>query len=578
MPERTFQQAFAQWQFGTFPGQKQEDQKFTPANLQKLGVDTWAIDADIDQQIQTQQSNSRTQEQFQESFNNAKASWKFWEMSDDEIFDWLLNSYKSKGFTIEGIDIDEELWTITTIEETPVFDIPGRETIWEKVIDVVRPSDVKIWALSTWFEVVWNLLWFWADLLTPKESEWLWDELKSIWLETKEAIQQEFTKNPEWLETKLWWTLAKYWLAFTPTPAWKAPLISKWMELIWNIPKVWNILKSAVTWAWQVAQFEAVTEWEVTKEWLTVWAVVNPFIWWIAKIVWAWSPVDMLRKITWLKPSQLKNLGAWNVKKDAEIVLDSIKATWDKPTTRLELFEVLNKRQQDIYTKNINPILAKAWDSWTVQLTWITDDILNKIDPKVAWQRTWAWIGQTKETEEAFEGLVNYWKNRETQKLTFQEIEDLKRVVATELREWAPKWLNKSFLTEINTRLWNQLEELLWKVWEWVKGFKREYAAISNIKEPLYAKVAQEIRDSWNDIVSQFWFFSALWQAARWEITAASKTALVVKIIEKMRDPNTLLNKMIKQIYWRWDIDIQNLLQKAWVIWTSQVWEELNWN
>ena len=30
----------------------------------------------------------------------------------------------------------------------------------------------------------------------------------------------------------------------------------------------------------------------------------------------------------------------------------------------------------------------------------------------------------------------------------------------------------------------------------WVKELKREYAAISNIKEPLYAKVSQEIRDS----------------------------------------------------------------------------------
>ncbi len=83
------------------------------------------------------------------------------------------------------------------------------------------------------------------------------------------------------------------------------------------------------------------------------------------------------------------------------------------------------------------------------------------------------------------------------------------------------------------------------------------------------------MRDSGLDIVSQFWLFSALQQAARWEITAATKTGLTIKILEKLRDPNTELAKLMKMLYWDKNPFLNDLVTKWAVVWVSQIWDNL---
>ena len=68
----------------------------------------------VEQKIETAKNNEKTQDDFQNSFNEARASIKFTDLSDNEIIDWLLNSYKSKWYTIKWVDIDKELWIITS--------------------------------------------------------------------------------------------------------------------------------------------------------------------------------------------------------------------------------------------------------------------------------------------------------------------------------------------------------------------------------------------------------------------------------------------------------------------------------
>ncbi len=488
MPERTFQQAFAEWQFGIYPWfQKEEDIKFSPATpeqLQSLGVNTAEIDSQIESDIATSQANIKTQEQFQKSFDNAKNSWKFTGLSDDEIMDWLLNSYKSKWYSIEWIDIDEELWIIPEIEEEIIEEEPW---VFKEIVEA--PWRL-VWAgIAKAPEIVWDvagfLLWKPVDFLVEKawfDKPSLEEQFKKDWLESKATLQEILWVDPDDFTTTAWELGAEFGSLFLPWGQTKLvakfPALTDKIKTIWTAiekfweksPNVYKVFKSALTWAKEAGKFEIVSEWELEEETLTFWAVA----WWffniIGQAIKLWDPAALLRKITWLKPTQIKKLWTTTVQKDSEIVVDSLKKMWVQPKTRLELFDTLSKRQQEIYTKHINPILTKASEWWKVQLTWITDDILNKIDPKIAWKRAWWWIGQTKETEEAFEGLIKYWKGRETQKLTFQEIEDLKRIVATELRDWSPKWLNKAFLSEINTRLWNQLDDLLESVWgAWVK-------------------------------------------------------------------------------------------------------------
>ena len=181
---RTFQEAFMWskapvfWQ-STVVSQTSDEAWFTPQedvtpeSLQGLWVDTSEIDAKVDQEIETTKNNTRTQEQFQESFTNAKNSWKFKDMSDDEIIDGLLNSYKNKWLTIEWIDIDEELWNTTAVS-VPEDTEEEWPSIWETVAAWWKAIKVE-WSEEFWLvQTAKDLLTAWANL--PWDTvEWIWE-------------------------------------------------------------------------------------------------------------------------------------------------------------------------------------------------------------------------------------------------------------------------------------------------------------------------------------------------------------------------------------------------------------------
>lgn len=137
--------------FWSSPFRKEE--KDSKTQLQELWVDTQEIDNDFEQEALQVNENSRTQEDFQEAFNKAKSSWRFNEISEDELIDKMLMGYKNKWLTIEWVDIDAELW----------LSQPKEEIIEDKDID--------------------------------NEEEWgFWEGLASAW----KSIKIEWTESFEW--------------------------------------------------------------------------------------------------------------------------------------------------------------------------------------------------------------------------------------------------------------------------------------------------------------------------------------------------------------------------------------------
>ena len=82
-------------------------------------MDTQEIDQEVTQKIETTKVNTRTQEQFQQAYSEARSSGQFDDLNEDQLFDKMLLGYKNKGLEIEGINIDEELGVQAPTPEAP---------------------------------------------------------------------------------------------------------------------------------------------------------------------------------------------------------------------------------------------------------------------------------------------------------------------------------------------------------------------------------------------------------------------------------------------------------------------------
>lgn len=421
-----------------------------------------------------------------------------------------------------------------------------------KLLSKIMPNAVEL-------KVNWQPIW-----------EKLGQAIQNLWVDSTEKLRELLWVDPDSFNTKLWSFATDIWGSLL-IPTWKLGQAPKIVQtglanLQTKAPTIYNLLTSAGRWALEAGKFDIASEWEVSTTSLAIWAVSNPVLSSIGKFIkWTGTPEQILRSITWVKPSEVKKLWYKTIKEDADIVVKSIKEYLntpierningkivqvlpDAPKTRWELLELLQNRQKDIYEKHILPLLKKAGQSGEVKLSWLTDDIIGKLYPRVKWVSLMEWLGW--KTDEMAQ-ITNFWKNIEKQSLSFEELEIMKSALSASLKQW---WNPNvvAFLWQVNKRLQEQYDDLLSKATgQWVKTLKREYAAIANMKEPLYAKVAQEMRDSGMDLVWQLWLYSTILQWVKWDIRWAARSFLSLKILQKLRDPNTALRNMIEQIYWK---------------------------
>lgn len=175
----------------------------------------------IEQQIQSQvqqpdKPQVRTKQEFFDSYGKAVQSWDFWNTPKEEIYKWLLQSYKKKWITIEWVNIDKELG-ITQPQEQP----KDQQNIWQQVAsfwESIKPftaTDTKWMDTST-------LLWsmkksFYETVVDPLKSvaNIPWDTIQLAWqvwdmilhpLDTAQSINDVGRSLTEWLLNKVTWS------------------------------------------------------------------------------------------------------------------------------------------------------------------------------------------------------------------------------------------------------------------------------------------------------------------------------------------------------------------------------------
>jgi hypothetical protein len=153
----------------------------------------WVDEDKVKQDIEIAKTKKITEADF---MNKVKqAIWDNVWVPQEEIISWLLKTAKEKGYTIDWVDIDQELQALGSTQQTIQQPIQEEEKwfLW-KAWDVYQwvwkwINNFIWWAVTQVPEIAWNISWFvtwtapWfiADVLTPKEYEWLWDSFRNWW-------------------------------------------------------------------------------------------------------------------------------------------------------------------------------------------------------------------------------------------------------------------------------------------------------------------------------------------------------------------------------------------------------------
>ena len=241
---RTFQEWFAAWEFGNKPWFAPIPWNTTTDFWDKPPLAFPWLNVSPAQSVIKQhiESNTKAPEQKKteytivdvtNSYKKALESGKFTGMPEQEVFNNILRSYKSKGYTIAGVDIDEELWL-----KEPVEEVKEEWGIWEAISDFWQsikpfkwPADVEgIWDTAWQLQMAWKML---TNL--PWDTVQLWGEIVSLITNPVDTAKGVFSIW-KWLLDKAFRTGAE---------------ITSWEQLeVWEEEEVVNAIWNAL---WKVA-------------------------------------------------------------------------------------------------------------------------------------------------------------------------------------------------------------------------------------------------------------------------------------------------------------------------------------
>lgn len=422
--------------------------------------------------------NIRTKDKFFEDMSTVQE--REW-VSDEEALELVQNYYKEKWYTIEWIDFEET----QEIEEPIIKEEEWLISKWLQEVGQIQ-SNILWGAISKLPEITSNLGGFFIGkpIDTLIEKAWfdvnsLEEQFKKDWINTKQDFQEFFWTNPEDFTTSVseFWT--EVWTLFVPWG--QAKLIQKFPQAADKIRKLWtvvwkaaekapqtfNLLKSALIWAWEVGKFEILTEWDVTKEWLAIWAVANPLIWKSIEKIWTISKwlADKLEVMGLLNPAklnkvaeQLKTKWVENLSVSEYLLKKNIK--WSKESIVKQL-EWLAKKSKWAVDKGINSV------EWLYKNSSVDEilQFLRKDLSEIPWQ----------------DKVVNriselFTKSNKWEWLKLSEINEVKRIadsqlnlftIAWDVREWATKQGLTNLRWDIQKFIENTAAE------KWVKNIKQ---------------------------------------------------------------------------------------------------------
>lgn len=432
-----------------------------------------------------------------------KTPWNIWEA----IISWLR--------FIPWVNKDFWKWMINNIEQT-------KHSIDKSVWDLWahRYEDnfwTQLW--DFWAGMVW-----WATLLKWAETLNKWWKLLHLW-------EEALNKLPKWLIDKLS-VLKSNWVndkIINLMASAKSDFATKFPMLA---TYVWRIAKSSWTWLKDMTAFWIVSNWGVTKEDLTIWAVANAI---------PWVAGYAFKKAMWLPVTSILNnlIESWlwylwhldyntqlAIKENPELFKKAL--NWEIDHNKF-ISAILNKTpniaDKEKQISQLDNMFQKIWEQskkWFQK--WI-ENIRNWIDE-------WFKIikEQKKSIWEEF-GDLKWWK----MPVSYNDVETLKNIIddikpnfpsiweknslsiinweinslLKRFKEWNPiKWwvtysdlvkikqnISEAISTsKINDRSWRLLIEAENKIDNYIKNISDEYKNLSLKYKPIIDKYSNFIK------------------------------------------------------------------------------------
>ena len=382
---------------------------------------------------------------------NIKEQWGTWE----DFRNILGQSRADKAQKVEEeVTEDSDSWIL--------------ETIWGWLTSFKEWTEDTIgWGIANVPNIIWNTLWFLADVVTPKQFEWLGDVLREWGIKDQKQLQDMLWVDPDTLATAAWeigtdigtllipWGQANLTTKF-PLAAEKIATLSTAINNLWNkAPKIFNTLKSAVTWAKEFGKFEAITEWEVTKEWLATWAIANPLIgstirwvWFVSKklaeklqLAWLLNPAKLDKVAKQLKTDWVEEVSSVadfllkkNIKWSKEAIVKDLFA--DATKSRLAVDTALKSIKKESFDKSSQKAieLVKANLAWKA---WLEDDLARVLKLEEKLQTKWLTTFEKNWIKRDLDKFINIFKD------SWEIIAGTNKLGASNIRLWVQKQIEK---------------------------------------------------------------------------------------------------------------------------------------
>lgn len=384
------------------------------------------------------------------------------------------------------------------------------------------------WAMANAPSMLWNTLGFIADVVTPEKYEWLWDILRAWWEKDTGRIQKILWTDADAFMTKAWEMWSEIATLFTPTWFAKAftkyPEVVKWLQVISEkSPKLYSTIKSGIMWATEMWKFQVVSEWEVTKWDLALWAglwIWFNILWWAAKLTKNFlqkelpdrlvvsglvNPADLrnvserLAKLTW-KDVEIADTSRWLLRKWIQ---------WDKEQVRVWIKEAINASKQqvddflvkntEVVNNNITNNLQKALTE-KMQNYWKFDKVTWNFIPKA---------GNEGMVDDMLELITSPW-------MTYNQINNARRILWEDL--FAKTWTMKELASKSGWQnIWKETSQFLDDALPWFRVLNKDVEVWMALSKAIAQKEARELS---NQILSYMWFGSWLgWLATyfSWE-------------------------------------------------------------
>lgn len=450
------------------------------------------------------------------------------QISTEEAWRLVMSAYQQRGIEVVGLPYEQVLGQ--PIQQEPE-NLQGwiLSSVWRGLDRNLELMDNTVWgALSNVPSIVWNTLWFLADVVTPKQFEWLWDTLREEWIRQRDDMRRALWVDPESFWASAWEFASELWTLFIPWG--QATLISKfpkatqkirtlaqWLDNLWrNAPKSYNAIKtltqSALIGAFEMWKFWVVSEWEVTWEDLAVWAIANPVI---------GTTIKTIGKITRPLAEKLQVMGLLNPAR-LNVVSQQLKQEW---VERMNVSQFLLKNNikwnKESIIKQLNAIAKRSRTQVDDAIKTIPWKFKNEsVDEMLSFlRRDLADVPGQKQAINKINQLFSQSKRGDG--LTLQQIQEVKRLadrhtslftVAWDVKAWA----TKEWLANLRRDIKRFIEDTAKQ--NWVSNI-RQLNNNTQVSRTLSDAIKRkESADQARELVTMFapTGIGALWGAATW--------------------------------------------------------------